>query len=393
MTFFILGAQPALSIAELKAVLGKNAQIAASSNEVVLVDDHELDVARLQHRLAGIVKTGQIIGELESWHEEDAGDLIASYAAGAADTGKISFGISVYDLGNKPKTAGIRRDTKRVGMQVKKHLKDTGRPVRFVTSREDTLSSVIVQTNDLLTSGGEFVIMPASDKIYLGQTAAVQNFESWSRRDFGRPARDAKSGMLPPKLARMMINLSGAELSKASLLDPFCGSGTVLMEAALMGVQELIGSDIDPKAISATKKNLDWIAKEEQLDVPPTELFACDVAAIASKIEDPVDLIVAEGYLGPPLKGRETKDQMKRNIDQLVALYETTLRELRAVIKPTGTAVIAFPIFNITNAWLKLPIQKLASENGWDIQPPSPLLYSRPKQYVGREIFVLKPRP
>ena len=107
MTFFILGAQPALSIAELKAVLGKNAQIAASSNEVVLVDDHELDVARLQHRLAGIVKTGQIIGELESWHEEDAGDLIASYAAGAADTGKISFGISVYDLGNKPKTAGV----------------------------------------------------------------------------------------------------------------------------------------------------------------------------------------------------------------------------------------------------------------------------------------------
>ena len=35
----------------------------------------------------------------------------------------------------------------------------------------------------------------------------MQDFEQWGARDYGRPSRDAVRGMLPPKLARMMVNL------------------------------------------------------------------------------------------------------------------------------------------------------------------------------------------
>jgi hypothetical protein len=37
---------------------------------------------------------------------------------------------------------------------------------------------------------------------------ALQDFESYSKRDYGRPARDPRTGSLPPKLAQILINLA-----------------------------------------------------------------------------------------------------------------------------------------------------------------------------------------
>jgi len=76
-----------------------------------------------------------------------------------------------------------------------------------------------VEENDLLASGGEHVLMGVEGKLMIGQTEAVQPYKQWSARDFGRPARDPKSGMLPPKLARLMINLSGVDPKGKTILD------------------------------------------------------------------------------------------------------------------------------------------------------------------------------
>jgi len=56
-----------------------------------------------------------------------------------------------------------------------------------------------------------------------------------------------------PKLARACINLLG--LKKGQLLDPFCGSGGILIEAGLMGFK-VSGYDIDKKQIERAKINL-----------------------------------------------------------------------------------------------------------------------------------------
>ena len=106
-------------------------------------------------------------------------------------------------------------------------------------------------------------------------TKAIQPIESLGERDFGRPYRDAKSGMLPPKLAMMMINLAGQSLG-ATILDPFCGSGTILMEAATIGYTNLMGSDISPKAIDDTRQNFAW-----QGGSLPKKLFVADARKIA----------------------------------------------------------------------------------------------------------------
>lgn len=62
-------------------------------------------------------------------------------------------------------------------------------------------------------------------------------------------------GSMSPKLARCMINLS--QIQKDDLLmDPFCGTGGILIEAGILGAR-VIGSDIDWKMVKGTAENLE----------------------------------------------------------------------------------------------------------------------------------------
>ena len=52
---------------------------------------------------------------------------------------------------------------------------------------------------------------------------------------------------LHPKLARVLVNISAIKRDE-TLLDPFCGTGGILIEAGLIGAK-VIGSDIEEKMI------------------------------------------------------------------------------------------------------------------------------------------------
>lgn len=61
-----------------------------------------------------------------------------------------------------------------------------------------------------------------------------------------------RSGALRPTVAAAMIQLTGKKYG--TLLDPCCGSGTILSEGTKMGWKG-IGSDIDPEAVSVAQQN------------------------------------------------------------------------------------------------------------------------------------------
>jgi len=69
-----------------------------------------------------------------------------------------------------------------------------------------------------------------------------------TRRPFFHPST------MHPKLARCLINLSGA---REEILDPFCGSGAILIEAGLMGLRAN-GMDISQSMLEGAKRNLDF---------------------------------------------------------------------------------------------------------------------------------------
>ncbi len=69
-----------------------------------------------------------------------------------------------------------------------------------------------------------------------------------TRKPFSHPST------LQPKLARCMVNLSRARRG-GLLFDPFCGTGSILLEAGIMGI-EAVGGDLQPKMTLGAKVNL-----------------------------------------------------------------------------------------------------------------------------------------
>lgn len=403
MIFFVFGTHPVLSLAEIAAVLGREKDYAKASPEILLLEKQDgWTLEQLQDRLAGVVKIGQIVGETSRVSETELADLIAAFIH-TGRTKKISFGVSVYDGGNAKLTAALKRHQQKIGLEIKRRLKESGLPVRYVSSRAQALSAVIVTENDLLDSGGEFVLIATPEGVKVGQTETVQGYKAWSKRDYGRPARDAKAGMLPPKLARLMINLATPyplHPENLSLLDPFCGSGTILMEAGLMGFQKIIGSDLSPKAVSDTVVNLHHV-----LDMTTPNVFASAAEDLPQHLQTPVDVIVTETYLGPPQAGKQNAADLFKTIEELKKMYAKSFPALAKILKPGGHAVIAFPAYVRGRELMHVVDRDEIKKWGFAILPPlapstppalqrltptGGLLYRRPDAHVAREILVMK---
>lgn len=398
MTFFILGSNPDLAKAEILSVVGSSSKIILESSTVLVLDYVETPVDELQNRLGGTIKIGVILDEFLGLDPRVCADAIVREAMKATGKNKITFGLSAYDLGNPNGVKKIAQGFKVLGGEIKNALRETGRPVRFVQAKNDALTSVVVETNGLNESGGEFCLFATNTSIILGRTSTVQNFKAWSDRDFGRPSRDSRSGMLPPKLARMMINLATGQrgdgtqpITEMTILDPFCGSGTIPMEAALMGFQKIIGSDISEKAIRDSRLNTDWLYEQKFLHpVTPKlqiEFHVSKAGDIQKIITNPVDAIVAETYLGPARHAfdRATLDALKV---ELMKIYRDSLMALAKKMKPNGAMVIAFPAFAVKNEIIKLPLKKIIEDAGLTID--GTWIYRRPDQQTAREIVRIK---
>lgn len=185
--------------------------------------------------------------------------------------------------------------------------------------------------NKLITRGIEFVLAKEGNKILIGETLAVQPFKDLSRRDFGRPARDDFSGMLPPKLAQIMINLAQVQNPEALIIDPFCGSGTILSEALLMGYKDLLGSDISPKAIADTYKNISWIKDLYKIKDAKVKVVVKNVTDLSKFIKaESVEAVICEPFLGP----QRGLINFKVVISNLEELYSQAIQEFRAILKP-----------------------------------------------------------
>ena len=92
-------------------------------------------------------------------------------------------------------------------------------------------------------------------------------------------------GSMSPKLARCMVNLSRVTEGQL-LLDPFCGTGGILIEAGLIGCK-VVGSDIYWKMKNGTAINLDYYGITDyrtfNLDVRELKMYE----KVAAVVTDP----------------------------------------------------------------------------------------------------------
>ena len=394
LKFLAFGNHPRLSLAEFLAVLPDSTIITQSPKAVVLkTKEWEDDV--LMARLGGTIKLGDIIWNGKS--EDLTPEAIADLMVQGQDFASMEFGWTVFGADGKQKKA-----FEKFPIRIKNALKALGWKPRWVSSQDGQPLSPAAVAKCHLTErpNADLCLIIGRGESYLGRTTQVQDADAWSLRDYGRPYRDDENGMLPPKLARMLVNL--AQVPKdGCLLDPFCGSGTVLMEAALAtSADKILGSDIDSRQAYDTQANLDWLADKDVLrpdDMARFHVFESNVKNITQHIKPKsVDAVVTEGWLGPPLRGHEPMETVAYNAARITELWVNALKALRPLLKPKGCVVGIFPSFkkgsHIISTLHDLDFASLGFKTKElpDNIRPEELYYERTGQHLRRNILVLE---
>ncbi|MDZ7798745.1 MAG: methyltransferase domain-containing protein [Patescibacteria group bacterium] len=411
--FFILGSHQVLSLAEIFSYFRKKQLeiklLHLKKGVLIIESDKKIDLEKLNKKLGGIVKSGPIKIEEEKGHDlsETLKNIfnpenILNNFVSKTDK-KIYVGFSLYVQKNKIFNQ-TKAQIKDLLISAKNKFKEREIKSRVVSSRSRRLSSVVVKKNKLLSQGSEINIFIFGSKIMLGRTETVQDFEDYSFRDYKRPARDMDIGMMPPKLARMMINISGGDKNDV-LLDPFCGCGTILQEALLLGFAEVIGSDVSAKAISKTKKNIKWLENKYNLENRKVRIFKLDISYLGKNLKSNlIDLVITEPYLGPVLKNKLNQKETRKITDQLINLYRNFFKEIKKVLRKRGKIVIIWPVFKTYKGFQNLPIleevikmgfrqekilpDELKNKSFSEITRRGSVIYSRQGQNILREIFV-----
>ena len=359
MYLAVLGRQTQISLVELVALFKNVKQI--SANLAVFDSDFEPDISRIGGSLKLAVKLD--ISPLE-------------YLADFPD-GKITFGISDYSKKTSLKQVNLD------AMKLKKILVRHGRSVRVVSSKDVVLSTATSLHNGLSGKNLHKVELIKNEKDWY-RVIGVQDIDAYARRDQARPARDAKVGMLPPKLAQILINLCGPLEPGAVVLDPFCGTGVVLQEALLMGYRAY-GTDISERIINFSRKNLEYFKfKNYELEVGDATNF---------QWQPPIDAVACEGYLGKPMSKIPTEMELKEQKQVCKEIILGFLKNLSSQIKIKTPVVMAIP------AWLRsdgkysrLEIIDEIENMGYNVENKSRegLLYFREGQIVARDIIILR---
>ena len=385
MHIAILGRQPSLGMAELEQLYGSTA-VRWFSDSTAIIDSPAFDF----ERLGGTQKAGRVVSELRGDWRQVSMKLVSAYTQAWADhEGKITLGISAYGFKTTP------RDVQKTGIILKGKLKERGVSLRLIPNADTALSSATSHHNKLGLSDNHvelIIVRGANGAAIIAESVGAQNITALAARDQGRPKRDAFVGMLPPKLARMMVNL--APIKAGRILDPFCGTGVLLQEAALLGY-DVYGTDLVPKMVQLTKANLDWLIDTHHV-TPGVTLDVGD--AMTYHWRTPVDAVACEAYLGqpfsaPPSPGKLT--EVRGNCNHIISEF---LRNIAPQLSPGTPLCIAVPAWrDSTGRFTHLPLVDSVGSLGYNRTTlrhvrNDQLLYYREDQVVARELLLLTKR-
>ena len=437
MYIALLGRQPEISLAELAAVFGVD-NVTRISQQFAKVQTSQFDITTL----GGTVKCAKVITELPASRTDKASLLAASrfitqhyQAKWAHSPHKITLGLSAYNL------AVGTRDVQKTGLILKSSLKKSGTSLRLIPNNQPALSTATAHNNKL---GGspykvELLLVKTTDRrLIIAESRGVQNITAYTRRDRHRPKRDAFVGMLPPKLAQIMLNLalgagpltgqrscgnsvtrSASSLSDKSMvlrtalpdafdleettgsraavtiLDPFCGTGTVLQEALLAGY-DVVGTDLSQKMVDYTTENLSWLQSTFTAPSRPIsrviDIHQADATTHHWPNSENLTAVVCETYLGQPFSAPPAPQKLAEvagNCNHIITNFLTNIRPQLAPNTPLCIAVPAW--YDASGRAAHLPLIKNLQRLGYYQLNRTPLIYRRPDQIVARELLVLKP--
>ncbi|KUK83113.1 MAG: Uncharacterized protein XD98_0426 [Microgenomates bacterium 39_6] len=375
----LLGNTPSLSFAELEAMMSDSTVERSSNHSAVLDLDSDRQASQLQEIVGGTFKILKILFQLDQ-RAHIASNQIAEYLQ--TKEGKIIFGLGNLDQNNLTVSP----------QSIKSKLSENNVRCRYLEGEPWGLSaSILTHKSNVI----DLLIFYYQQQLYLLETVAVQDVDEWTKRDRHKPYVDAKKGMLPPKIARIMTNMAlGSSIEIKTdvpiLYDPFCGTGTVLMEAALRGCR-VFGSDLDSSSVLGTQQNLDWLAKNLEMKID-YQLFESDSShAHEYDWSEKVDVVVTEPFLGKP---NPKPAELPNIFEGLESLYLGAFKSWLRILHKGSVICIVFPQVVVSEKSKKVEynlldlIDKL-ERFGYTLLV-KPIAYSHENAMVKRQILVFR---
>ena len=399
----LLGNNPTISTAELSALLPDFTQKHLIANQYCIFETKEELNQDTLNRLGGTILIAKQVTGNGVLTFADIPALLATELSTVK--GKVVFSLRL--VGIPP------REGKDLFRACKNGLKKKGVPSRYTGNERESAKPIVLHDDGLLDpkKGCELTIIREKHLFWIGRTVAAQNVKAYTLRDIGKPVRDTTVGLLPPKLAQILLNLGeylANENAKKALksyvvFDPFCGTGVIPIEV-LLRRNTILASDVSLKAVNGCEKNIEWTRKTYKILKKDAEsvIWKQDATKPFDLKRHVPDIIVTEGSLGPALSDRPTIKEIEtfmRDSDNLAAGF---LKNCKASL-PNVPIVMTLPVWYAMKKMI--PLKKIAETidacgyktvmpphvSGW-LPDRLSLLYRRNDQFVGREIVLLMPK-
>lgn len=350
MKFFILGHNPKLSEAEVISYFASH-RIKAENWKLVgnsLLVDSDFS-AEIINELGGVIAIGRI---LVSGNKQEITDYIKNNEIYFSEEVRFTYSLIGSD--------------DEILQEIREKFKHENLKARYLKENGDTV---------YLLAGEYFGIV---EKFYSNKEDEI--------RDMKKPVRRAKLA-IPPRLARILVNLSQAG---NLLLDPFCGIGTIMQEALLQGIN-VIGVDIDRRAIENAKRNLKWLEMQYKTKAG-YNLVREDSRKFRLKQE--IDGIATEPSFGSLLRKIPSREQAVLMVRRFEYLIIGVLNHLKRFLKRDAKIAFTLPLIKVQNARIGCDIRRICKLAGLKVYNlhgvKFPIQEFRDEQIVGREICVLE---
>lgn len=359
MYLFLLGRDKELSKLELAVCLDKNkcgyaVVVECGSCLILDIDKNKEQVLEMTKELSGTVRLGRIYHKSKKLDSEITSKLDFDFPRKFNYT-ISSFGLSdseIFEIEGVLKKAVKQERCKAVYKKPVSHCKGKkgSKDKNHIANPDNYMSWS-------LTAGLELFVVKQDGCFFFSRTLYCSNPREFAFLDKNRPEIKEKYNT-SFRLASILTNLLGLEKSK-TIADPFCGTGTFLIEGLLKGYN-VIGIDKDQEMIKSAEKNVRWAVNHFKLQ-NSFKLICGDSA----KTRFSADACVFEPYMGPFLKKQPSFSNCKELVSELNRIYFAVFSNLDKCLPTSAKVVCILPEFKASNSKVVSIDNRVFLDNGF----------------------------
>ena len=333
MYLFLLGRDSKLSKLELIIYLQTfnfKYSVLLDSEKFLLIDffQKNINFKKMINELGGITRISKV------FHKSEKIDSSFINYLDSDTPKKFNYSVSSIDVNEKQidLTLAILKDYYK-SIKAKAVYK---KPRKFKNER----LTIVNPSNYLswsLDQGFELFIFFQDNKYNFAKTICASSPKENRFKDVNRPLKKNLHST-SFRLARIMVNLLGLESNK-TILDPFCGTGTFLIEGLIRNYN-VIGVDKNTEMSGFSENNLKWAQKYFNFK-NSYKIINGD----STKIKFKADGVVTEPFMGPFLNNLPNDFRARKISSNLSLLYSNLFLNLNDNLKKGTRVIFILPEF------------------------------------------------